>query len=362
MMRRGIATWAAVLAVVGPAAAERIKDITDVKGVRDNPLWGYGLVIGLSATGDNSEASRRALTNLLRRKRLVLQPSDLTSKSVASVIVTASLPPFTRRDSKIDVTVSAIGNASSLQGGTLLMTELVGADGQVYAVAQGPITLGGFSARGEKSAIVRNHPTVGTVPGGARVEREEVSTLVEKGEITLLLRNADYATSQRMAERINKLYARSSYAVDAGAVRVRLPHGVTARNVTDFVQRINALEVQTDSPAVVIINERTGTIIVGQNVRISKVAISHGNLSIITEEREQVSQPLPFSRAGTTAKTTETAVKTLEGKGELHVISTASVSELARALNAMGLTPRDMVAIFQALKRARALQADLQTM
>jgi len=362
-MSRWMIAFAALLATAGPLAGERIKDVVTIKGVRSNPLWGYGLVIGLNATGDDSETSRRALTNLLRRKGLVLKTTDIKSKSIASVIVTAELPPFARRDSKIEVTVSAIGNASSLQGGELLPTELVGADGQVYAVAKGPVSIGGYVATGEKSSVVKNHPTVGRITGGAEVEREEVSTLIERGEITLLLRNADYATATKIAQEINKVYVQSCRAMDAGTVRVRLPKSVKQDNVTEFIARIGTLQIESDMPAVVIINERTGTIIVGQNVGISKVAISHGNLSIITEEREAVSQPLPFSRAGTTEKTSETAIKALEEKGPIHVVDrTVSVSEMARALNAMGLTPRDLITIFEALKKAGALQAELKIM
>lgn len=346
-----------------PAAAERIKDIVDIKGVRGNPLWGYGLVVGLNGTGDNSEVSRRALTNLLRRKGLVLNPDELSSKNIASVIVTTELPAFGRKGSHVDVTVSTIGSASSLQGGKLLMTELVGADGQVYAVAQGSLSVGGFSAGGEGASVTKNHPTVGRITSGAIVEREELAEIIENGEIALLLRNPDYTTATRMAEAINKLHEKSSVAVDAGTVRIRLPKGVDRANLSAFLDRIGALTVATDSPALVVINERTGTIIVGENVGVSKVAISHGSLSIVTQERQEVSQPLPFSKTGTTEKTTETEVKAIEGKGTLHVVErTVSVSELARALNAMGLTPRDLIAIFEALKKAGALQAELRIM
>lgn len=360
-----IGAIAAVLAcsLSGALRAERLKDIVDIKGVRGNPLWGYGLVIGLNGTGDNAAASRQALTNLLRHKGLVLKPEDLASKNIASAIVTAELPPFGRRGAPIDVTVSTIGNATSLQGGKLLMTELVGADGQVYAVAQGSITVGGYAASGEKAAVVKNHPTVGRIPSGAIIEREEVAEIAEDGEVTLLLRNPDYTTAQRIAEEVNKLHLGSSHAADAGTVRVRIPRALDKAGLAGFVDRIGALQVRCETPALVIINERTGTIVVGENVGISRVAISHGNLSIVTEEREAVSQPLPLSRTGTTEKTVETAIKAVEEKGPLHVVDrTVSVSELARALNAMGLTPRDLIAIFEALKKAGALQAELKIM
>jgi flagellar P-ring protein precursor FlgI len=346
-----------------PAAGERIKDIVDIKGIRSNPLWGYGLVIGLNGTGDNSPASRRALTNILRQKGLVLQPDDLASKNIASVIVTTELPAFARRGSRIDVTVSTIGSASSLSGGKLLLTELVGADGQVYAVAQGSVTTGAVSAGGEKATITKNHPTVGRVDGGATVEREEVSEIVEKGEITLLLRNPDFTTANKIAQEVNKLYEQSSYPADAGTVRVKLPKTVGPTNLSMFIDRVGALLVESDMPAMVVINERTGTIIVGENVGVSRVAISHGNLSIITEEKENVSQPNSFSNTGKTEKTKETKLKAVEEKGTLNVVNrTVSVAELARALNSMGLTPRDLVAIFEALKKAGALQAELKVM
>jgi len=303
------------------------------------------------------------MASYLRKKGIVLQPDDLTSKNIASVIVTAELGPWNRRGSRIDVTVSSIGSATSLQGGKLVMAELTGADGQVYAVAQGSISTGGYSAGGQKATIVKNHPTVGRITGGAIVEREEIAEIVQKGEVTLLLRNADYATADKIAKAVNKLVPLSAYAADPGTIRVRLPKAVRKTNVSSFLVRIGVLKVDSEMPAVVIINERTGTIIVGENVGISKVAISHGNLSIVSEERETVSQPLPFSRTGTSEKLNETKIKAIEEKGALNVVNrTVSVSDMARALNAMGLTPRDLIAIFEALKKAGALQAELKIM
>ena len=363
MMRRLLIVLVAVLATAGPLAAERIKDIVHIKGVRSNPLLGYGLVVGLNGTGDDSPASRRALTNILRRQNLVLSPAALTSMSIASVMVTAELGPFDRLGGTIDVTVSVIQDSESLQGGKLLMTPLRGADGEVYAVAQGPILLGGFAASGEASSISKNHVTVGRVPGGAHVEKEALAKFVENGEVTLQLRNADFATAGRIAEAINGLHAGSSHAVDAGCVRVRVPKETDKTGITGFVQGISALQVTVDMPAMVVINERTGTIIVGQNVGISMVAISHGNLSIITEEKTNISQPSPFSNTGRTATAPETKIQAVEEKGLLHVVPRqVSVAELARALNAMGLTPRDLISIFDALRKAGALQAQLKIM
>ncbi|MBS3734231.1 MAG: flagellar basal body P-ring protein FlgI [Phycisphaerae bacterium] len=353
----------ALLALTAPAGAERIKDITTIKGARGNPLWGYGVVIGLDGTGDNSTASRQALTNILRREGLVLDPDDVSSDNIASVIVTAELGSFDRRGSRLDVTVSTIGSASSLRGGTLLMTELKGADGQVYAVVQQPVTVGGFSATGDASSVTSGHATVARIPDGAIVEREEIGEFVENDEVTLLLRNPDFATAERVAEAINAVHTDAATAADAGTVRVAVPEAVTPKTLAGFIRKIRGLDVKVDYPARVVVNEKTGTVIVGQNVRISEVAISHGNLSIVTEEREEVSQPSPFSRTGTTEKTKKTDIRVIEERSKLEVIPRgASVADLARALNSMGLTPRDIIAIFQALKQAGALQAELKVM
>jgi flagellar P-ring protein precursor FlgI len=358
------AVLAAVLALGAGARGERIKDIVDIKGVRANPLMGYGLVVGLNATGDSSIVSQRMLTNLLRRSGLVLTPTDVASKNIAFVTVTAELGPFARAGTTMDVTVSAAGSAASLQGGTLLMTPLAGADGQVYAVAQGSLVLGGFGASGQKSAISQNHTTVGLIPSGAIVEREELGTILDEGgAITLSLRNADFATAEALRTAINGMAPASAETLDGGTVRVRVPRTLPRGELVAFVNRLGALDVKTDSPALVVINERTGTIVVGENVGISTVAISHGNLSIVTQEKEAVSQPLPFSRAGTTAKTQQTDITAVEEAGALRVVQRpVSVSELARALNAMGLTPRDLISIFEALRQAGALQAQLKVM
>jgi flagellar P-ring protein precursor FlgI len=361
--RKTLVVLTAVLAATGAAEAERIKDICDLQGVRANPLWGYGLVVGLNGTGDNAETSRRALTNVLRRSGLRLDPDDVASKNIASVIVTTELPPFARRGGALDVTVSAIGSASSLQGGTLLMTPLVGADGQVYAVAQGAISIGGFAAAGDKGSVQKNHPTVGRIPSGATVEREELATFVENGEVTLQLRNPDFRTAGRIAEAINRRFPASASAPDAGTIRVALPHELTRNELSGFVDSITSLEVEVDTPALVVINERTGTIIVGQHVGISTVAISHGNLSIVTQEKDFVSQPAPLSETGETTTVRRTEIQAIEEAGPLQVVPRqVSVSELARALNAMGATPRDLIAIFEALRQAGALQAKLKIM
>ena len=353
---------APALLLVAPARAERSKDLADIHGVRGNPLWAYGLVVGLNGTGDNSPVSRRALTNVLRRSGLVLNPDDLSSKNIASVIVTADLPAFARNGSSIDVTVSAIGSTISLQGGTLLLTPLTGADGQVYAVAQGALSVGGFAAGGESASVSKNHPTVGRIPNGATVEKEELATFVERGHIRLLLRSPDFTTSQRVAKAVNEAFPNSAQAVDAGTIQVQIPPKTAQNELLAFLDRLCSLEVQVDAPAVVVINERTGTVIVGEKVTISAVAISHGSLSIVTQEKDYVSQPPPFARSGTTEKVHRTEISAGEQKANLILVPRASVADLAKALNAMGTTPRDIIAIFQALSQAGALQAQLKIM
>ena len=361
-----MARWMTMLltaaAITAPLSAERIKDIVDIKGVRGNPIEGIGLVIGLTATGDSSKLAQQMLASYIRKKGIVLNPEDLTGKNVAAVTVKARLGPWNRRGSKIDVTVSAIGDASSLQNGELLMTELTGMDGEVYAVAEGQVLLGGFSVKGQSATIVKNHTTVGRIPSGATVEREELAEIIERDRITLLLRNADHTTAMRIAEAVGKMYPASIKSVDPGSIAVLLPAAIDKTNVSSFIDKIGALEVETEMPATVMIDERTGTIVVGENVRISKVAITHGSLTIITEELQEVSQPSPLSRTGQTAVVNRTQQQALEAKGELHLLNATNVADLARALNAMGLTPRELISIFQMLKAKGALQGQLKVM
>lgn len=360
------ALLASLLLPTRAARAERVKDIVTIKGERGNPLWGYGLVIGLNGTGDDSEVSKRALVSVLRKNNMAFDAGDIDAKNIASVIVTGELGPFDRAGSKIDVTVACIGDASSLQGGKLLMTPLVGADGNTYAIAQGSVVLGGFGASGQNASVSKGHLTAGQVPNGATVEREETAQIIENGEITLLLKNPDHTTAEHVAEAVNTIQEGLAHAADAGTVRIIVPKNVDRTKVNAFVDRIGKLVVETDQPGVVVINERTGTVIVGQNVTISTVAIAHGNLTITTEEKDYASQPPPLSGAGaTTVELERSSVKAAEKRAALHVLAKPeklTVSDLARALNAMGLTPRDLIAIFQALKQAGALQAELKVM
>jgi flagellar P-ring protein FlgI len=347
---------------------ERIKDIVDIEGIRGNPLSGVGLVIGLAGTGDSTLPSRQMLTNILRDSGLVFSPKDLTGGNIAIVMVTAELGPFVREGSRIDIDVSAVGDAKSLQGGMLLATPLKGLDDQVYAVGQGGISLGGWAAGGNEATISKNHQTVGRVSGGAIVEKAEVATFVEQiaGQrfITLALRNNDFTTAQRVSRIINEGHANAAVVVDAGTIKVNIPKDVDQKSIAGFIDEITRYEVTVDVPAVVVVNERTGTIVVGENVGISAVAISQGSLVVKVQETAIVSQPTAqFSDAGTTEVIPDTIVGVEETGGYLIPVNRAvTIAELAKTLNAIGATPRDLIAIFNALKKAGALQARLEIM
>ena len=353
---------------VNTAKCERIKDIVDIKGLRGNPLSGVGLVVGLAETGDSSLLSRQMLTNILRDSGLVLNPSDISSKNIAVVMVTAELGPFSREGARIDVDVSAIGDAKSLQGGTLLPTPLNGLDGQVYAIADGGVSIGGWTVSGEKASVTKNHQTVGRIPNGAVVEQEEIAQYVENilGQryVTLNLRNEDFSTAGRIRSVINQEYPESTLVADAGTIEVKVPKGVDDDKVSGFISDIIELEVTVDVPAVVVINERTGTIVVGENVGISAVAISQGSLVVKITETERVSQPIaPFSDSGTTERIQDTSIGVEEPEAHLITVPrSVTVSELAKSLNGIGATPSDIIAIFNALKQAGALQAKLEIM
>ncbi len=351
-----------------PAYSRRIKDIVNVQGIRGNPLRGIGLVIGLADTGDSSLPSKRMLTNIFRDAGLVLSPDDFDGKNVAVVMVTALLGPFHREGSRIDVDVSAMGDAESLQGGMLLPTPLEGLDGQVYAIAQGSLSLGGWGATGENASITKNHQTVGRIPAGAIVEKAEVAKFIQsiagRKFVTLNLRNPDFSTAKHIAEAIDDLYKQSSTVIDAGTINVIIPEKIKNTDIADFIDKITAQDVQVDTPAVVVVNERTGTIVVGQNVGISEVAIAQGSLVVKIKETANVSQPVaPFSDAGSTEVIPETILGVQEQQAHLiRLPESVTVSELAKSLNAVGASPRDLIAIFNALKKAGALQAKLEIM
>ena len=350
-------------------SGDRIKDIVDIQGVRGNPLSGVGLVVGLTGTGDTTLPSRQVLTNILRSSGQVIGVDDVTGGNIALVMVTASLGPFSREGSRIDVDVSSIGDAKSLQGGLLLPTPLTGLDDAVYAVTQASgISLGGFAASGKQGSVSKNHQTVARIPDGAIVERTEIADFIETiaGEryLTLNLRNSDFTTSENIKEAINATYPESAIVLDAGAIKIKVPNEVSIADNVLFIDKITSLEVKVDMPAIVVINERTGTIVVGENVGISTVAISQGSLVVKVRETGSVSQPTtPFTNGATTEVVPETLIEVEEADGHLIPIpQTVTVSELAKALNSLGASPTDLIAIFNALKKAGALQAKLEIM
>jgi len=350
------------------AQAARIKDITAIKGIRSNQLYGFGVVVGLAGTGGGSDFTGEVAMNMLERLRVGRGLPDIDSANMAAVMVTADLPPFQKKGTTIDVTVSVLDETSSLRGGTLLLTPLSGADGQVYAVAQGPITVGGFAFGGAAAAVQQGHPTVGRIPNGATIEREVPTTFVEGGAVTLSLYTADFATASRIADAIATQAGVPAVVLDAGTVQVAFSRLLARHEVMNRIGDIQMLEVVPDAPAVVIINERTGTVVAGQDVGISTIAVSHGNLTVITQELPEVSQPGPLSD-GTTEVVPRTAMRIIESplpqqkEGGLTVINRGTtVSEVARALNLLGASPRDIIAIFQAIKEAGALHAELRIM
>ena len=361
----GVWSVVALLAMGTPADAVRIKDIATIEGVRENSLLGYGLVVGLNGTGDKAQTTFtvQTLVNMLNKMGINLDPSTVKVKNVASVIVTAKLPPFMKPGSRIDVVVSSLGDATSLSGGTLLLTPLKGADQQVYAVAQGPISVGGFVGGRGADVVQKNHPTVGSITGGALVEKEVESAFVQQDRITLLLRQQDFTTATRIAQAINARLGEQTTAstVDAGSVRFQVPEHYMGRLV-DLVGVVEGLDIEVDLPAKVVVNERTGTIVMGSQVRISDVAISHGNLTIRVKTRLSVSQPSPFGPEGSeTVIVPEEEVTITEGDDRLTVMREgATIGGVVRGLNDIGVTPRDMVSILQAIKSAGALQAELE--
>jgi flagellar P-ring protein precursor FlgI len=333
--------------------------------VRSNQLVGYGLVVGLNGTGDSDDAkfTLQSMAAMLEKMGVTVNPADISVNNVAAVMVTADLPPFARLGSRIDALVNSIGDAKNLQGGTLLMTPLKGADGNVYAVTQGPVSTGGFSAGGASGdKVQKNFPTVGRVVQGALVEREIPFNLNQKDTLTLALHRPDFTTATRVAQAINAgLMDQVATTQDSGTVKIQVPP-VYAGNSVQLIATIENLGVTPDAVSRVVINERTGTVIMGENVRISTVAIAHGNLSVQIKETQNVSQPLPFSE-GQTRVTPESQVLVQEGRQPLFVVQTGvSIGEVVKALNALGVTPRDLIAIFQALKAAGALQAELEIM
>jgi flagellar P-ring protein precursor FlgI len=352
----------ALLAFSAPVQAARIKDIATFEGVRGNQLLGYGLVVGLNGTGDGSQSAftPQSLSNMLRRLGIVVDPDKVRVKNVAAVMVTAEAPPFSRSGRTIDVTVSSIGDSKSLSGGTLLLTPLRGPDGTVYASAQGMVSVGGaFSASAGGASSQRNHPTAGRIPGGAFLERDIVFELGSRRDLRLLLRDPDFTTAARIEKSLNDAFGPgTAKAEDSGGVAVRFPEA-QATNQVDFLSRIEDVSVDPDSPARLVFNEKTGTVVMGADLRISRVAISHGNLSIQVENAVQVSQPEAFSK-GETVVTDQPTIQAKEEPARVLVLDQgASIGELVKGLNRIGATARDMIAIFQAIRAAGALQAEI---
>lgn len=359
--------FALVLGVAGGAnAASRIKDIADFEGVRENVLVGYGLVVGLNGTGDllrNAVFTRESLVAMLERLGISTRGANLNTRNVAAVMVTASLPPFARQGSRIDVAVNALGDAKSLLGGTLLATPLLGADGEVYAVAQGALAVGGFEAKGAAQSVTRNVPTSARIPAGAIVEREVPFALDSLPELRLALRNPDFTTAQRIAAAINaRLGGAGARATDPGTVRVPIPAAYRGQ-VARLVSEIEQLSVRPDSPARIVIDEGSGVIVMGDKVRISRVAVAQGNLTVRVSETPQVSQPGPLS-GGETVVVPRSNIEVDEQRERKMVVleESATLDALVDGLNALGVSPRDMIAIIQAIKAAGALQAEIEVM
>lgn len=363
----GILLGAAMLA--SPANANsRIKDIADFEGVRDNLLVGYGLVVGLNGTGDNSDMAftKQSLIGMLERLGVNTRDlkSDLKSKNVAAVMVTAVLPPFSRQGSRIDVSVSAMGDAKNLLGGTLLVTPLVGADGEIYAVGQGQLAVSGFTASGQGATVTKGVPTAGRIANGAIVEREINFDLGRLQNVKLALKNPDLTTARRIAQAINSfLGAVVTRPMDPGTVEIQIPADYPG-GVVALLTDVEQLRIQPDQMARVVIDEHSGTIVMGENVRINTVAIAQGNLTIRVTETPQVSQPSPFSTGGSAQVVQRTDIQVDEGADKkLSVVDTGvSLQDLVNSLNALGIGPRDMITILQAIKAAGALQAEIEVM
>jgi flagellar P-ring protein precursor FlgI len=363
-----VLTLALLIAAPTPAfAASRIKDIVDFEGVRDNLLVGYGLVVGLNGTGDSLEDghfTKQSLQAMLNR--LGVRPTDagLDSDNVAAVMVTASLPPFARQGSRVDVTVSSMGDSDSLLGGTLLVTPLLGADGEVYAVAQGNLAVGGFQTQGDAETVTKGVPTSGRIASGAIVEREVAFDMGNMTSVKLTLRNPDFTTARRIAQAVNAFLGTQAAAPsDPTTVRVTVPTSYT-NNVVNLLTDIEQLRIEPDQLARVVIDEQTGTIVMGENVRISTVAIAQGSLTIRITETPQVSQPGPFAEVGTTTTVDRTNIEVDQGEDKrLSVLqSGVTLQELVNGLNSLGIGPRDMITILQAIKTAGALQAEIEVM
>lgn len=344
-----------------PAEAVRIKDIASFSGVRDNQLTGYGLVVGLSGTGDKKDSAftMRSMVNMLEKMGVRVDMKQMKPKNVAAVMVTARMPVSAKPGNRLDITVSSLGDSTSLLGGVLIQTPLKGVDGKVYALAQGSLTVGGFSVAGGQAQAQKNIATVGQVPGGATVERSIPFAFNDMNNLSLSLNAPDFSTCMQIVERINKALGGSfARADDVGTISLAIPPDFKG-NIVPLMASLENLEVTPDSAAKVVVDEKTGTIILGRDVRISRVAVAHGNLQVMVRENEDVSQPGPFS-SGSTAITPSTDIATREEQRKLNILEGATLQELVDALNAVGATPRDLISILRSMKAAGALHAHLE--
>ncbi len=347
------------------AAPARIKDIVDMEGIRENQLVGYGLVVGLNGTGDslnNSPFTKQSLQSMLERLGVNTQGENVRTANVAAVMITANLPPFATQGSRMDVTVSALGDSKSLQGGTLLVTPLLGADGEVYAIAQGSVSINGFSAQGDAASVVSGVPTTGRISSGALIEREIEFHLGSQSTLRLALRNPDLTTARRIALAVNDFIgAPTAVPEDPATVRLTLPRGFNG-NIVDLLTDIEQLIVQTDQTAKIVIDENSGIIVMGKDVRVSAVAVAQSNLTVTIAENPEVVQPNPLS-AGQTAVEDNTTLNVNQSDTALQVVpETVTLQQLVDGLNALGISPRDLIAILQAIKVTGALQAEIEVL
>ena len=364
MILRLLSLVVLALSISTADAAVRIKDIANLKGVRENQLIGYGLVIGLKGTGDtlrNTPFTEQTLQSMLDNMGINIRGTPLRTRNVAAVVVTADLPPFVAGGSRIDVAISSMGDASSLSGGTLVLTQLRGADGEVYAVAQGAIAVGGYAVEGQAQSVSQGVPTSGRIPNGALIEREVQGKFYDMESLLLELKNPDFVTATRILDAINT-YGRGKYQAgvaferDYRTIILSRPRSVAP---VRFIAEIGELLVEPDTPARVIVDERTGTVVIGRNVQISTVAVTHGNLTVRITEAPIVSQPSPFSRRGETVVTPQTFIDANEQGAKVAILRGTDLQRLVRGLNQIGLKPTGVIAILQAIKAAGALQADL---
>lgn len=360
-----VAVAMAVFLPGGAGAASRIKDLANIEGVRQNQLIGYGLVVGLNGTGDtlnNIPFTKQSLQAMLERLGVNIRGQTLRTGNVAAVMVTANLPAFGTQGTRIDITVSALGDAKSLEGGTLLVTPLLGADGNVYAVAQGSVAVAGFQVQGQAASVTRGVPTVGRISNGALIEREIEFNLNRQSQLRMALRNPDFTTAKRIAAAINDFIgAPTAEPLDPSTVGVTVPVSYRG-NVVKLLTEVEQLQVEPDLSAKIVIDERSGVIVMGRDVRVSMVAVAQGNLTVSISETPQVSQPLPFSRGSTRVVPRTSIGVQVDGKGLAVVKDGVSLQQLVDGLNALGIGPRDMIAILQAIKAAGAIQADIEVM